>query len=95
LAGGSLILPSAVSGLTADPLRRGESEASRSRRRSNGVKQLSEDSSSLGRYDEYSKNAEGCEHCRALWKKLKETDEERVQMLTDEINRHSKEGRFE
>lgn len=59
------------------------------------VKQLSEDSSSLYRYDEYAKNAEGCEHCQALWRKLKEMDEERVKMLTEEINRHAKENRFE
>ena len=59
------------------------------------VKQLSEDSSSLYRYDEYIKNAEGCEHCQALWQKMKEMDEEKVSMLTAEINRHAKEGRFE
>lgn len=59
------------------------------------VKQLSEDSSSLYRYGEYLKNAEGCDHCAALWNKLKESDEERVKLLAEEIIRHATEGRFE
>ncbi|MBI2096847.1 MAG: hypothetical protein HYT40_01685 [Candidatus Sungbacteria bacterium] len=58
------------------------------------VKQLSEDSSSLYRYDEYIKNAKGCDHCVNLWKKLRELDEERVKMLAEEITRHAKENRF-
>jgi len=52
------------------------------------IKQLSEDSSSLHRYDTYLKNAAGCAACQALWQKMKETDEERVRLLTEEIRRH-------
>lgn len=71
------------------------------------IKQLSEDSSSLWRYDSYIKSAQGrsdseessdsmsCEHCINLWKKLKQTDEERVELLKEEIKRHVNEGRFD
>ena len=59
------------------------------------VKQLSEDSSSLYRYDAYLKNAAGCAECQALWRKMKETDEERVRLLTEEIKRHIGANTFE
>lgn len=59
------------------------------------IKQLSEDSSSLWRYDGYIKSAQGCEHCVQLWQKLKAMDDERVEMLKDEIKRHVQEGRFD
>lgn len=58
------------------------------------VKQLSEDSSSLYRYDAYLKNAAGCDECQALWQKLRESDEERVRLLAEEIKRHIGAGKF-
>jgi len=59
------------------------------------VKQLSEISSSLWRMDEYMKNAKGCDRCTAMWKKIKDNLEKISGMLVEEINNHSKEGRFE
>lgn len=59
------------------------------------VQQLSEISDSLWRMDKYSKAAEGCEHCSALWEKLRGDYEEHVKMLKDEIERHVKEKRFD
>lgn len=58
------------------------------------VQQLSEDLDSLWRYKEYMKNATGCDHCTAMWKKFEEMDQEKAEMLKDEIVRHVKEDRF-
>lgn len=59
------------------------------------VHHLSETIDSLWRYGEYTKNAKGCEHCTALWDKLKETDLEAEKMLLKEIKRHTDEKRFD
>ncbi len=58
------------------------------------VKQLSEDSSSLWRYDTYVKNSKGCQRCTKMWKGMKATDAKKVKVLKDEIERHVKEGKF-
>ncbi|MBI2635105.1 MAG: hypothetical protein HYW79_00995 [Parcubacteria group bacterium] len=59
------------------------------------IHHLSETIDSIWRYDEYIKNAQGCEHCTNLWAKLKETDQEAEKMLLEEIKRHSDEKRFD
>lgn len=59
------------------------------------VKQLSETSSSLWRMGEYLKNSKGCDFCTAMWKKIETNFNEVSDMLVEEINRHSKENRFE
>jgi hypothetical protein len=59
------------------------------------VKQLSEVSSSLWRMDEYQKNAKGCAHCEKMWSEMKKQLNNMSDALTAEINRHSKENRFE
>lgn len=59
------------------------------------IKQLSEISSSLWRMDEYMKNAKGCGRCTKMWSKIKDHLEKVSGMLVEEINSHSKEGRFE
>lgn len=58
------------------------------------VKQLSEDSSSLYRYEAYLKNSIGCDHCQTLWRRMQELDEEKVRLLTAEIQRHVEAGTF-
>ena len=58
------------------------------------VKQLSEVSSGLWRMGEYVKNAEGCDQCSTLWGKTKDHLEAISEMMVGEINRHSKENRF-
>lgn len=59
------------------------------------VHQLSEDLDSLWRYEDYLKNSQGCGHCSTMWRKLKELDEEKVEMLRQEIERHVNEKRFD
>ena len=59
------------------------------------VQQLSEDLDSLWRYKTYLRNAKGCSRCVAMWKKFVKVDEEKVQMLRDEVFRHVKERRFD
>ncbi len=59
------------------------------------VKQLSEVSSSLWRMEDYQKNAKGCQHCEAMWADMKDKLNGMSDALTAEINRHSKENRFE
>ena len=59
------------------------------------VQQLSETSDSLWRMGEYSKNAEGCEHCSGMWDRLRKDYEDHVELLTNEIERHVKEERFD
>jgi len=59
------------------------------------VHQLSEDLDSLWRYEDYLKNSEGCDHCSGMWRKLKEMDEEKVEILRQEIERHVNEKRFD
>lgn len=57
--------------------------------------QLSEDLDSLWRYEGYLKNAQGCGACVGMWEKFRSMDEEKVQLLRDEIVRHVNEGRFD
>lgn len=59
------------------------------------IHQLSENADSIWRYDEYIKNAQGCEYCKSLWTKLKTMDMEGENMLLEEIKRHSDEKRFD
>ena len=59
------------------------------------VHQLSEDLDSLWRYDSYMKASQGCDGCTAMWRKFKEIDEEKVQMLQQEILNHVRENRFD
>lgn len=59
------------------------------------VQQLSENADSIWRYEEYMKNAEGCQHCTDLWAKLKKIDMEAEMMLLEEIKRHVAQNRFD
>ena len=59
------------------------------------VHQLSENADSIWRYDEYLKNAEGCQNCTNLWSKLKTINTEIESMLTEEIKKHMDEKRFD
>ena len=59
------------------------------------VKQLSEVSSGLWRMEDYQKNAQGCNTCEKMWSDMKEGLNKMSDELTAEINRHSKEDRFE
>ncbi len=59
------------------------------------IHQLSENADSIWRYDEYIKNAEGCQYCASMWSKLKEMDMEAEKMLIEEIRRHVSENRFD
>lgn len=59
------------------------------------VHQLSEDLDSFWRYEDYMKNAQGCEHCQQMWHRLQKLDEEKIKLLRDEITRHVKENRFD
>ncbi|KKS43761.1 MAG: hypothetical protein UV48_C0016G0010 [Candidatus Azambacteria bacterium GW2011_GWA2_42_9] len=59
------------------------------------IQQLSENADSIWRYEEYIKNAEGCQYCTGLWAKLKEMDMEAEKMLLEEIKRHVTENRFD
>lgn len=59
------------------------------------VHQLSETSDSLWRLEDYLKSAKGCEYCEGIWKEIKEDHEKHIKLLTSEIERHVKEGRFE
>jgi len=59
------------------------------------VHQLSENADSIWRYDEYIKNAQGCQYCTSLWAKLKAMDTEGENMLLEEIKRHISENRFD
>lgn len=58
------------------------------------VHELSEISDSLWRMDLYSKAAQGCRDCSALWEKLRADYEDHVKLLTEEIKRHISENRF-
>ena len=59
------------------------------------MQQLSEDLDSLWRYEEYLKNSQGCDHCMNMWKKFREMDEGKTDMLRKEIIRHVEEKRFD
>lgn len=59
------------------------------------IQQLSENADSLWRYDDYLKNAQGCAHCTAIWKRLKKMDQEAEKLLLKEVERHIKEKRFD
>lgn len=59
------------------------------------VKQLSEVSSSLWRMEDYQKNSKGCNTCEKMWSDMKDKLNEMSDNLTEEINRHSKENRFD
>ncbi|MBU6141818.1 hypothetical protein KGO95_01695 [Patescibacteria group bacterium] len=59
------------------------------------IKQLSVSSSSLWRMEEYRKNAKGCPHCEKLWGEVEKLQEKISALLTDEVTRHVKEGKFE
>ena len=59
------------------------------------VHQLSEDLDSLWRYDTYLRTSEACDRCTAMWRKFKEMDEQKVQMLQGEILAHVKENNFD
>ena len=59
------------------------------------VHQLSECVDSVWRFDEYTKNAEGCAVCQGIWQKLKVMHQEAEMMLIAEIKRHISENRFD
>ncbi len=59
------------------------------------IHQLSEVADSLWRFDEFIKNAQGCEHCVNLWNQLKGVYAGLEKELISEIKRHMDEGRFE
>ncbi|NCN52968.1 hypothetical protein GW950_00715 [Candidatus Wolfebacteria bacterium] len=59
------------------------------------VKQLSEISSTLWRIKDYKKGSEECVECTKLWNNVEEKMEELSKMLTEEIVKHSKDGKFE
>lgn len=58
------------------------------------IQALSVKLDSLWRYDEYIKNAEGCDHCTNIWKELKEADLKAADKLREEIANHIQEGKF-
>ncbi len=58
------------------------------------IQQLSEISDSAWRMSLYQKAAKGCKHCSALWKKLKTDYEAHVKLLSQEIERHVKQRKF-
>ncbi len=49
----------------------------------------------LVRYDRCIEDASDCPSCQKIWKKIKETDEELVSLMRDEIEKHLKEKRFD
>lgn len=59
------------------------------------IHQMSETSDALWRMDEYIKNAEGCESCKALWSLMKADLERHVGALKSEVEVHIREARFE
>lgn len=60
------------------------------------VHALSEKNDAVWRYEkEYLKNAEECDHCTAMWRKMKEDDNEHIRLLVEEIGRHMDEKRFD
>lgn len=59
------------------------------------IQTLSVKLDSLWRYDEYLKNAKGCEVCENMWKELKEADLKAAKKLRDEIARHIDQNKFE
>jgi hypothetical protein len=63
----------------------------------NLTEEINEKSKSVWRYDQYLKDAQDpdCEHCRNMWKQLKEQDEKQIQMLKDEIKNHVKSNIFD
>lgn len=60
------------------------------------IHSLSEKNDAVWRYDkEYIKNSQGCDDCTDMWQKMKDDDNEHIQMLTGEIKRHMDEDRFD
>ena len=59
----------------------------------NLIQQLSELMDSVWRYEQfYTKDAEGCESCKALWRRLMERHSEDIKALKDEIANHVRAG---
>ncbi|MBI2451139.1 MAG: hypothetical protein HYV52_02245 [Parcubacteria group bacterium] len=60
----------------------------------NLIHQLSEDLDSLWRYDTYKDDSKNfCDHCHGLWDKMRKMDEDKAQLLIDELLMHVKEGK--
>lgn len=59
------------------------------------IHQLSETLDSIWRYQDYLKNAQGCEQCVKLWERMRAMDEEQAELLAKEIKRHAGEGIFD
>jgi hypothetical protein len=60
------------------------------------IHQLSEISDSVWRIERlYKDSANDCPSCKEIWAKLASDYHNHIAMLSDEIKRHVKEGRFE
>jgi len=51
-------------------------------------------SKSLYRYDNYIKDATGCDPCQETWKKLREQREKELSLLLGELKEHVDKGGF-
>ncbi len=58
----------------------------------NMVAEIAELSQSVSRMDTYMKDSEGCSECEKLWKDLKKRQEEELQMIYKEFEKHVKQG---
>jgi hypothetical protein len=56
------------------------------------VAEIAELSQSLSRLDRYAKDSKGCGDCERLWKDLKKRQEEDLQMVYGEFEKHVKQG---
>ncbi len=56
------------------------------------VEEMAELSKSIHRMDTYLKDSKGCSDCSKLWNEMKKRQQEELQMLYGEFEKHVKEG---
>ncbi len=56
------------------------------------VEQISELSKSIARMDTYIKDSKECSDCKQLWQELKRRQEEELQMVYKEFEKHVRQG---
>jgi hypothetical protein len=56
------------------------------------IEEIAELSKSLARMETYIKDSKGCTDCAQLWTELKKRQEEELQMLYSEFEKHVKQG---
>ncbi len=61
----------------------------------NLISALAIKSRGLARYDKCIEDAAECPSCQEIWKKIKQTDEELVSLLRDEIKKHLEASKFD